>query len=43
MPFLFNGDLAHGSLPDVLKAGCWAKFALTKLSKGLPGSSPKTN
>jgi hypothetical protein len=34
MPFLFNGDLAHGSLPDFLKAGCWAKFARTKLSKG---------
>jgi hypothetical protein len=42
MPFLFNGDLAHGSLPDVLKAGRWAKFAPNKLARGLPGSSPKT-
>ena len=22
VPLLFNRDLAHGSLPDVLKAGC---------------------
>jgi hypothetical protein len=41
MPFLFNGDLAHGSLPDFLKAGCWAKFARTKLSKVPPGSMTK--
>jgi hypothetical protein len=41
MPFLFNRDLAHRSLPDVLKAGWWAKFAPIKLSRGPFGSSPK--
>jgi hypothetical protein len=41
MPFLFNRDLAHRSLPDVLKAGWWAKIAPIKLSKGPFGSSPK--
>jgi hypothetical protein len=40
MPFLFNRD-AHRSLPDFLKAGCWAKFAPTKLSKGTVGSMTK--
>jgi hypothetical protein len=41
-PLLFKRDLvAHRSLPDVLKAGCWARFAPTKLSKFLAGSSPK--
>jgi hypothetical protein len=42
MPLLFNCDLvAHGSLPDVLKAGCWAKFAPTKLANGASGSKAK--
>jgi hypothetical protein len=41
MPFLFNGELPHGSLPDVLKAGCWANFALNKLAKGAASSIAK--
>jgi hypothetical protein len=42
MPLLFNCDfVAHGSLPDVLKAGCWAKFAPTKLANVASGSIAK--
>ena len=36
-------SVVEWSLPDVLKAGCWAKFASAKLSNVLPGSSPKSN
>jgi hypothetical protein len=41
MPFLFNGHLAHGALPVVLKAGGWVKFAPNELAKVASSSITK--
>jgi hypothetical protein len=44
VPLLFDRDLTHGSLPDVLKAGWLDEIdAPNKLAKSVPGSSQKSN
>jgi hypothetical protein len=44
VPFLFNRNLTHGSLPEVLKAGWLDEIdAPNKLAKGVPSSSQKSN